>query len=127
MEGRQGDTTVRRSVRRTTGALAGRHAVAAFLTDAVTLLTGCIDVLLVADFVLRAAGVPEAVWNTALYRAGHALAAPLDGIFTMSTGAGTVGVVRWADLLAVIVSTLVGLCAVEMIRMVVGPEDATAT
>lgn len=89
--------------------------------QAVWLVIGIINTVLILDFVFRAFHANDVGFADFIYQVGYVLAAPFDGIFGSSLDHGTL-VVRWADLLAIVVYTLVGWALAKAIRISATPR-----
>ncbi len=96
------------------------------LASVVWLIVGVLDVVLAFDFLFRALKANDTGFADLIYSIGGALAAPFDGIFG-ATVTNTSYVVRWGDLLAIAIYTLVGMAIVSLIRIATGSRDDVTT
>jgi hypothetical protein len=84
---------------------------------------GLINVLLALDFVFRLAAANNVGFAHLIYAIGRGLSAPFDGIFNNTVSDG-VYVVKWSDLLAIAVYTLIGWGITVLVRITVSRDTA---
>jgi hypothetical protein len=89
----------------------------------VWLIVGVIDLLIALDFIFRAAAANNTGFAHYMYRIGGRLAAPFDGIFNLTVVNGK-SVIRWPDVLAVVIYTIVAYIVVRLVRIVAAPKTA---
>ncbi len=90
----------------------------------VWLIAGILDVILAFDFLFRALKANTVGFADFIYSLGGPLASPFDGIFGV-TVTNTTYVVRWADLLAIAVYSLVALAIVKVMLIASTPRTTT--
>ncbi|HZB97838.1 MAG TPA: hypothetical protein VE219_04490 [Candidatus Sulfotelmatobacter sp.] len=94
----------------------GVYPVAYRAIQIVWLIVGIIDAILALDFVFRALKANDVGFADFIYGLAGALAAPFDGIFG-DTITRTSYVLRWGDLVAIAIYTLIALAVVKLIRI----------
>lgn len=112
-----------------TGVAASRVAytpVAYRAVNLIWLVVGVIDAILAFDFVFRIASANDTGFAAFIYSIGGALGAPFDGIFNISRSTYGTVVIRWSDLLAIVVYTLIGALIVKLVRIAYAPRDRAA-
>ena len=107
----------------TTVRTAGVYPLAYRAVSVVWLIVGLINTILAFDFFFRLANANDVGFANFIYSVGGALAAPFDGIFGISRTVATQSIVRWSDLLAMIVYTLVAYAVVKIVRIAAAPSD----
>lgn len=91
----------------------------------VWLIAGVVDLILLGDFLFRAAGANNTGFAHYIYRLGDYLAAPFNGIFNTSTvNGGTV--FRWADVLAIVVYSILAWIVTKLIRISATPRTGVS-
>ena len=100
----------------------GVYPVAYRAINVVWLVVGIIVAILAFDFFFRLAAANDVGFASFIYGVGGVLAAPFDGIFGISTAVGTRSVIRWSDLLAMIVYALIGALLVKVVRITTAPR-----
>ena len=101
----------------------GVYPVAYRAVNVVWLVVGVIIAILAFDFFFRLAAANDVGFASFIYGVGGALAAPFDGIFGISTAVGnTHSVIRWSDLLAMVVYALIGALIVKVVRIATAPR-----
>ncbi|HEY7926950.1 MAG TPA: hypothetical protein VIG86_05950 [Candidatus Dormibacteraeota bacterium] len=85
------------------------------------LLLGIVDVILALDFIFRAAGGANTGFAHYMYRIGGWLAAPFDGIFTNTALVSGRTFIRWADVLAVVIYSLIALAIAKLVQIISRP------
>lgn len=86
------------------------------------LLAGIAGAILVLDFIFRAAGGANTGFAHYIYRLGGWLAAPFDGIFSNAIVNHTL--IRWADVLALVVYTLAAFALTRLVLIMSRPRGA---
>jgi hypothetical protein len=114
-------TTTTRTYASRTGTYSGSSRLAQF----VWLVVGIVDVILALDFIFRVAGGANTGFAHYVYRIGGWLAAPFDGIFTNTAITNGRTLVRWADVLAVVIYSLAALAVVKLVQIVATPRAGT--
>jgi hypothetical protein len=82
---------------------------------------GVINAILAFDFVLRLLAANNVGFAHLMYVLGRVFGTPFDGIFNMTVVDG-VYVVRWSDLLAIAVYSLIGWGITKLIRIMSTPS-----
>lgn len=100
----------------------GVYPVAYRAVNLVWLVVGIIIAILAFDFFFRLAAANDVGFASFIYGVGGVLAAPFDGIFGISTAVGTRSVIRWSDLLAMVVYALIGALIVKVVRITSAPR-----
>ena len=100
----------------------GVYPVAYRAVNLVWLVVGIIIAILAFDFFFRLADANDVGFASFIYGVGRVLAAPFDGIFGISTAVGTRSVIRWSDLLAMVVYALIGALIVKVVRITSAPR-----
>ena len=77
-------------------------------------IAGVMDAILAFDFIFRAASAANVGFVSFIYAIADPLAAPFDAIFGTSVSRG-VYVIRWGDLVAMAVYTLIALAIARLI------------
>lgn len=88
-------------------------------------IAGALNVILVFDFVFRAASANDVGFVRFIYAIGNALAAPFDPIFGATVSHATY-LVRWGDLVAIAVYSIVAWGIVRLIRILSMTEHGNA-
>jgi hypothetical protein len=88
----------------------------------VWLVIGIVNVILALDFVFNALGAHNTGFAHYIYRIGGLLATPFDGIFSTTRLLNGTSVLIWADLLAILVYSLVGWAITKIIRISATPR-----
>ncbi len=104
----------------TTAPVATRPGVSTMgyrIIQLVWLIVGVVDLILALDFVFRAVGANNTGFAHDIYRIAGRLAAPFDGIFNFAATKGT-PVLRWSDVLAVVIYTAAAWIVVRLVRIV---------
>jgi hypothetical protein len=109
-------TTTRTYASRTSEYSGGSRAV-----QVVWLILGVVDVILALDFIFRAAGGANTGFAHYVYRIGGWLAGPFDGIFTNTAIVNGRTFIRWADVLAVVIYSLVALAIAKLVQIISRP------
>jgi hypothetical protein len=92
----------------------------------VWLIAGVIDVILALDFIFRAAKANNTGFAHYIYRLAGWLAAPFNGIFNNTTASnGTV--LRWGDVLAIVIYTIGAWIVTKLVRITATPRSAATT
>lgn len=104
----------------------GVYPVAYRAINVVWLVVGVVVAILAFDFFFRLAAANNVGFASFIYGVGGALAAPFDNIFGISTAVGTRSVIRWSDLLAMVVYALVGALLVKVVRISAAPRSGQA-
>jgi hypothetical protein len=100
------------------------------ISQLIWLVVGVMNVILAFDFLFRALGAKDTGFATFIYSLGNGLAAPFDGIFgntVNNAGNGTIGIDRWADLMAIAIYSLVAAGVVKLVRITTTPKDSVAS
>ncbi|MFN2451303.1 MAG: hypothetical protein ABR541_03005 [Candidatus Dormibacteria bacterium] len=105
-----------------TSSRVGVYPVAYRAVNLVWLVVGIIIAILAFDFFFRLAAANDVGFASFIYGVGGVLAAPFDGIFGISTAVGTRSVIRWSDLLAMVVYALIGALIVKVVRIASAPR-----
>jgi hypothetical protein len=84
--------------------------------QAVWFVAGVINVILALDFVFRLASANNVGFAHLIYAIGRGLAAPFDGIFNNVVTDGQY-VVKWSDLLAIAVYSLIAWGIAKLVRI----------
>ena len=85
------------------------------------LIAGVVDLILALDFIFRAANANNTGFAHYIYRLGGWLAAPFNGIFNNTTASnGTV--LRWGDVLAVVIYTVAAWIVTKLVRISATPR-----
>ena len=100
-----------------------RYPVGYRAINLIWLVVGAVDVVLFFDFLFRALNANDTGFADLIYGLGGFLAAPFDGIFNQVINNSVIGVTRWADLMAIVIYTLVGGAIVTLVRMALAPRD----
>lgn len=82
----------------------------------VWLVIGILNIILALDFVFRAVSATDTGFYHYIYRIGSALASPFQGIFGTAVDNGQY-TLRWADLVAIAVYSIVGWILAKIIRI----------
>lgn len=85
---------------------------------------GVINAILALDFVLRLLAANNVGFAHLIYGLGRVFAAPFDGIFNITVADGA-SVIKWSDLLAIVVYSLIGWGITKLVRIMATPRDAT--
>ena len=93
--------------------------------ELVWLIAGIVVVFLGLDFVFHATGANNVGFAAFVFSVGSFLAAPFAGIFNTSTAAQG-NLVIWADVLAMLIYSLVAVVIVKLVAMVATRGDSTA-
>ena len=105
----------------TTSRTVSTYPVAYRAVSMVWLVVGLINTILAFDFFFRLANANDVGFANFIYNVGGALAAPFDGIFGISRTVGSQSIVRWSDLIAMLVYSLVGYAIVKIVRISAAP------
>lgn len=89
----------------------------------VWLIVGIVDTIIGLDFLFRALKANDTGFADLIYAVGGALAAPFDGIFG-NTVTRSSYILRWSDILAILIYTLIGFGIVKLIRIMASPRAA---
>jgi hypothetical protein len=87
-------------------------------------IIGVINVILAMDFVFRLAAANNVGFAHVIYAMGRAMAAPFDGIFSNTVSDG-VYVVKWSDVLAIAVYSLIGWGITKLVQISASRGPAT--
>lgn len=91
----------------------------------VWLILVVVNLILALDFVFRAAGANHSSgFVHYVYRIGGWLAAPFEGIFGNGTANHGTSVLRWADVLAIVIYTVAAWIVTRLVRIVSTPRSA---
>ncbi len=102
----------------------GVYPVAYRAVNLVWLIVGIVITILAFDFFFRLAKANDVGFADFIYSVGGSLAAPFDGIFGINRTVSTLSLVRWSDLIAMIVYSLVGLAIVKGVKIACAPGPA---
>ena len=105
----------------------GRYPVAYRATQAIWLVVGVLDAVLLLDFLFRALRANDTGFADLIYSLGGVLAAPFDGIFGNTVNNATLGFDRWADLMAIVIYSLVAAAIVKVVRLSTTPRDTSTS
>lgn len=100
---------------------AGGYQVGNRISQFVWLVTGVVDIILALDFIFRAAGAHNTGFAHYIYRLGNYLASPFSGIFNTTVAANGASVMRWGDLLAIVVYAVAAWIVTRLVRIVANP------
>lgn len=92
----------------------------------VWLLAVVADIILALDFAFKAANAHNTGFAHYIFRLAGWLAAPFNGIFNPSTAANG-SVLRWADVLAVVIYTVAAWIITRLVRIVATPRAGVPT
>jgi hypothetical protein len=87
----------------------------------VWLIAVVVDIILALDFIFRAANAHNTGFAHYIYRLGGWLAAPFNGIFNTTT-ASNGALIRWTDVLAVVVYTAAAWIVTRLVRITATPR-----
>ena len=93
-------------------------------SQAVWLIAGVVDIILALDFAFRAAGANNTGFAHYVYRLGEKLSVPFDGIFNTTVTNGK-SVFRWADVLAVVIYSILAWVVVKAISIASTPKTGS--
>jgi hypothetical protein len=102
------------------GAAAGGWRTTRLLWFAVSV----VDSFLALDLVFRLASANDIGFAALVLRVGDALSMPFQGIFANLTARGG-AVIRWSDLVALVIYTLVAWAVVTLVRIASSPGTST--
>jgi len=85
-------------------------------SEIVWLIAGIVLAFLALDFIFHALGANNVGFAAFVFSVGSFFAAPFSGIFNTSTAAPG-NLVIWADVLAMVIYTLVAVVVVKVVRM----------
>ncbi len=105
----------------TTGRVAA-YPVGSRLIQLIWLIAGVVDLILALDFVFRAVGAHNTGFAHYIYRLGGWLATPFDGIFNTTVNFNGAAVLRWSDVLAVVIYTAAAWILAKLVRIVATPR-----
>ena len=86
------------------------------LIQLVWLAVGVVDVILALDFIFWVTKANNTGFAHYIYRIGGKLSAPFDGIFN-TTATHTGSVLRWSDILAIVVYTVAAWIVAKLVRI----------
>jgi hypothetical protein len=93
-------------------------------SQAIWLIVAVVDIVLVLDFVFRAAAANNTGFAHYVYRIGEKLSVPFDGIFNTTVRNGT-SALRWADVLAVVIYSILGWIVTKAISIAYTPKTGS--
>ena len=93
--------------------------------ELVWLIAGIIIVFLAMDFIFHATGANNVGFAAFVFSVGSFFAAPFAGIFNTSTAAQG-NLVIWADVLAMVIYSLVAVVLVKVVAMIAGRSSTSA-
>jgi hypothetical protein len=99
----------------------GVYPVGFRMIQLVWLIAVVVDIILALDFIFRAANAHNTGFAHYIYRLGGWLAAPFNGIFNTTTAANG-AVIRWSDVLAVVVYTVAAWIVTRLVRITATPR-----
>jgi hypothetical protein len=100
---------------------AGVYPVGFRTIQLIWLIAVVVDIILALDFIFRAANAHNTGFAHYIYRLGGWLAAPFNGIFNTTTAANG-SVIRWSDVLAVVVYTVAAWIVTRLVRITATPR-----
>jgi hypothetical protein len=103
------------------------YPIGARLFQLVWLAAGVVNLIVALDFVFRAVAAHNTGFAHYIYRLGGWLAAPFDGIFNTTVAFHGTAVLRWADVLAVVVYTAAAWIVTKLVRIVASPRTRVTT
>jgi hypothetical protein len=90
--------------------------------EVVWLIAGIIIAFLALDFIFHALGANDVGFAAFVFSVGSFFAAPFSGIFNTSTAAAG-NLVIWADVLAMVIYTLLAVVIVKVVGMTAGRNN----
>jgi hypothetical protein len=106
---------------------AGDYQVGNRISQLVWLIAGVVDAILALDFIFRAAGAHNTGFAHYIYRLSNYLASPFSGIFNTTTAANGASVMRWGDLIAIVVYAVAAWIVTKLVRIVANPGTGRST
>jgi hypothetical protein len=95
------------------------------VSQAVWLIVAVVDIILALDFIFWAAAAnPKAGFAHYVHRIGEKLSVPFDGIFNTTAIAGK-SVFRWADVLAVVIYSILAWVVTKAISIAYTPKTGS--
>ena len=96
-----------------------------YLVVGVWLIVAVVDIILALDFIFWAAAAnPKAGFAHYVHRIGEKLSVPFDGIFNTTAIAGK-SVFRWADVLAVVIYSILAWVVTKAISIAYTPKTGS--
>ena len=94
------------------------------VSQAVWLIVAVVDIILALDFIFWAAAANNTGFAHYVHRIGEKLSVPFDGIFntTITTGKSAF---RWADVLAVVIYSILGWIVTKAISIAYTPKTGS--
>jgi hypothetical protein len=94
-------------------------------SQAVWLIVAVVDIILALDFIFWAAAAnPKAGFAHYVHRIGEKLSVPFDGIFNTTVTSGK-SVFRWADVLAVVIYSILAWVVTKAISIAYTPKTGS--
>jgi hypothetical protein len=95
------------------------------VSQAVWLIVAVVDIILALDFIFWAAAAnPKAGFAHYVHRIGEKLSVPFDGIFNTTVTSGK-SVFRWADVLAVVIYSILAWVVTKAISIAYTPKTGS--